>query len=616
MAIRFLLTLLLATLLSISAKCQKYDAEVIKYNTVVTADASSVKTTVSAEVLINNQNGAELGIVTVPYSKNVSVSDIEGQVMDASGKVVKVLKKNDIIDRNEFTEAFYSDRFIKGFILDYGNFPYKVVYSYTTVEKKYISICYWSPVISFSIPVKEATLQLVFPKEYGYKLRNFKVTDTSVIQNSKSVELTFRASWPKPVKEEIYSNMLSEIPYVNVVPEFFENKVTGSWNSWADYGDWIYSLNEGKDVLTEEEKLKIDELIRGRTDKREIIRILYHYLQDNTRYINVVKGLGGLEPYPATYVCINRYGDCKALTIYMKSLLAYAGIESYYTIINASNPPLDFVTDFPSHQFNHALLMVPMENDTIWLENTDHHIPCGYLGASTRNRPALMIAKNSSKLLTTPSFTKEDVLSLEKQTFDVNITGATKLSISYNFKGEAFENINSIDGGVNKNEIDKAIRQVMLFDNYDVKDWKINKWNREASAIQLTVNMELNNLLKPIGKDYYLALSSGNIPLFTSPALRKLPVVVHEPKYYIDSLIYNVPEGYTLKKAFAPVFIESPYGNYTLAIETNNNKIIARREFYMVPGLIALDKYPEFYSFIEKVHKLHTSKIIISPLNL
>ncbi len=148
MAYRFLPTLILAFLLSLSAKCQKYDAEVVKYNTVVTADASSVKTTVSVEVLVNSESGADLGIVVIPYSKNISVTNMEGRVLDASGKVVKVLKKNDIIDKNEFTEAFYSDRFIKGFILDYGNFPYTVVYSYTTVERKYISICYWSPAIS------------------------------------------------------------------------------------------------------------------------------------------------------------------------------------------------------------------------------------------------------------------------------------------------------------------------------------------------------------------------------------------------------------------------------------------------------------------------------------
>ncbi len=616
MQYRTFICLFFIIVLNLPVLCQKYDAEVVSYSKVVYVEAASVKTLTNVELIVNGKGGISAGIVTVPYSKNISVSDIEGRIEDASGKVVKVLKRSDIIDRNEFTDAFYSDRFMKAFVLDYGNFPYKVFYSYTTTEKKYLNICYWHPVVYESVPVKQANLRIVIPADLKYKLKTYKLSDTTVRQDSKTIEFIFRSSYPVPVKEENYSNPISEIPYVIMLPESFENKFEGSWNTWTSYGNWISSLNEGKEVLTDEEKLNVERMVSGLSDKYAVIRKLYHFMQDNTRYINVIKGLGALEPFPASYVCKNRYGDCKALTIYMKALLAHAGIESFYTIINATDPPLDFLIDFPSHQFNHVILAVPVDNDTLWLENTNRHIPCGYLSSSTRNRPALLISQDKSRLVKTPAFDKMSVLTLEKQIYDLNISGPSVLALTYLFRGEAFETLNSIDGGANKNDVDRYIRKVMLFDDYEVKDWKITKANREEKEIELSVNMLLNNLVKPLGKDYYISLSKAGIPSFTKPALRKLPVLIAEPLYYIDTLIYNLPDGYALKNLYEPAEISSPYGSFAMSIDSDEKCVTVRREFLMLPGSIDLEKYSEFYAFIEEVRKLHSSKIIIKPLNL
>ncbi len=47
----------------------------------------------------------------------------------------------------------------------------------------------------------------------------------------------------------------------------------------------------------------------------------------------VVEGIGGWKPMLVEDVRKKGYGDCKALTNYMRTLLQAAGIKSYYCII-------------------------------------------------------------------------------------------------------------------------------------------------------------------------------------------------------------------------------------------------------------------------------------------
>src|ERR1043165_5657722 len=96
--------------------------------------------------------------------------------------------------------------------------------------------------------------------------------------------------------------------------------------SWADFGKFIYTLKQGRDVLPENTRQTIHQLINGVSDDKKKIAILYEYLQKNTRYISIQLGIGGWQPFDAKFVATKAYGDCKALSNYMFSLLKEAGI--------------------------------------------------------------------------------------------------------------------------------------------------------------------------------------------------------------------------------------------------------------------------------------------------
>ena len=608
------LACIFAIILNLSSIAQKYDAIVLSKTASYEVEVSSILIKESLTIQINNKTGDDYAVFAIPYSKDLKISQLKAWIVDGSGNIVRELKKNEIIERNEYSNDLYTDRFLKMFQMKHTSYPYKIVCEYTYTRKNYMHICDWSPVAYKNIPTLEATLRVNIPLEMNFRTYTREMPQYRLDTLESRVVLELSSAYPTPVKSEIYSIGNRQIPMVSIVPLEFTNENNGSWKTWQEYGDWVYGLIDGKDVLPESEQAIVTNLLKGVTDKREIVRRLYHYMQDHTRYINVSIGIGALKPYPAEYVCSNKYGDCKALTNYMKALLRYAGIDSFYSLIELDEFPDDFMTDFPSHQFNHIVLMVPMGNDTIWLENTSNINPMGYMGSNTQNRYSLIISPGKSRLLKVPALSGNQVLEKKMMVFDLSKTEMTRVTIHNNYGGRDFEQFNSLNSQLNDNDKDRIIRQIMMFDNYEVNNWEIIKHNRDTARIDLNVNLSLNKFLNPMGNDLYFTLNPTGIPAFTNTANRTLPAFIPYPINIVDTLVYYLPENYALKNQSEPVSIRSDYGNYEHTVTASDGKVTVIKRFELYRGDYNIDQYPEFYQFIELARKADKSKIVIKQL--
>jgi hypothetical protein len=350
-------------------------------------------------------------------------------------------------------------------------------------------------------------------------------------------------------------------------------------------------------------------------DRKEIVRILYHYLQDHTRYINVSVGIGGLKPYPAAYVAQNRYGDCKALTNYLKAILNEAGIESFYTKVYAGEQPRDIIAGFPGPQFNHVILAVPLPEDTIWLESTDNTNPFGYVGTFIQNRDVLLVSKDESKLVRTPALQKKDVLAAYTMEFTLGDQGNSRVELDLSLKGHDYEMFSQLYNEFTQDEKDKLIREFMPFDNYEVLNWELKKKHRDTASIELHAVLDLYKLLQPLGTEFCLSPFRVRLPSFPSPSNRELPLVLPFPIYHSDTLVYNLPSGFVMKTKPDSVTIESAYGNYSRKLNSVGRKIFVTETIELFAANYPRDQYMDFYAFVQAVKDAGKKKIIIKPSN-
>ncbi|MDX2250149.1 MAG: DUF3857 domain-containing protein [Bacteroidia bacterium] len=596
-----------------SVQAQSYDAELIYQETRVSVNSGMLQKNRLYEIKINNRGGERFCKVAIPYSRLSPVSEIEAFIQNAQGAVVARLKKSEITDRSAVSDiSFYEDDFIKEFTLKHNQYPYTLVYSYREVQKEFMFLDYWIPVLAENVPTQKAVLQVTVPRSYKIAY-NHRFTDNFVSDTlDTQIQYTWKASCKNPVKSEIFSpKPYLFFPTVVVVPRDFHFDMPGSTASWTDFGNWQYDLIQGLSDLPQNEKNTLSALVKDTEDEKEKIRALYHYLQDNTRYINVTIETGGLKPYPASYVAQNKYGDCKALTNYFKSVLEFAGIPSFYTKVYAGAPLVEIEKELPSQQFNHIILCVPLKQDTVWLDCTSDG-GFNYLGTFTQNRDVFLIDKDNSRFVRTPALGKNDVREIRKVTFAPDIeNGGAKAAFSNTYKGNTYESLLYISRFVSEPRRSQLIVKNFTEKGFEMTDFTLAQPLRDATEISFSYTASSTQICKVYGNDVIFNLLPFSVPAFEKPENRKLPVQLDYPIYKVDTLEYSLPEGYTLSGNLQNQKIEGDYGEYNLEFYSGEEKIRVIKSLWLYSGTYPTDGYKSFYHFLSRINEIENGSRIV-----
>ncbi len=591
------------------------DCKVIRYVSDYEVRNNKFSKTDTVELKIENRAGEIYTNISLPYSKNEKISDIDGWIKDSNGNKIRRLNKSDLKDRSERSDfSLYEDNFVKSFQLKHNQYPYTICYTYTITLDQFVALPEWSPVIHPGISTDYARLKVSLPKGFRFKssLKDVILIDTDTLRNS--IATTYSSKYTRIDTNEPFAEPFADLkPKLVIVPEYFLFGIEGRTSDWKSFGNWFINLNKGLNDLPESEKNNISQLLAGINDKAEIIKTLYHYMQDHTRYINVSIGIGGLKSYPASYVAQNKYGDCKALTNYMKALLEFVGIKSDFVLINRSYQPEMILKDLPFPQFNHVILAVPGNHDTIWIENTENSEAFGYISSSIQNRTALFIEENNSRLISIPRMQRKDVAMIRKINVLFNEPGNAEAKISFAFKGYNYEIFNELLSDFNKNEQDKFIQEYIPFNNYDLLSWKLIKMNRDTAQIDLSLTLGFPRILKKLGNEYYFNTFQIKTGLFTPPSERELPLQFAAPVFNTDTVIYAIPSGFEVKSLPADQRISTQFGNYESHIKCDSKNILVEKKLEIYPNTYSLEQYRDFYEFYRKVKDAEKKVIILKP---
>lgn len=566
---------------------------------------------------ILNENGDDDAAFSEYYDKFRHVESVAGSLYDASGKLVRKMKSKDVKDFSGVQNMNLMDDYRgKSFSFYDKDYPYTVEFEAEIKYDQTFTLPYWEPVEHFNFSVEQSAFIVKCPADYNIRFHNLNYKEPPVQSAEKNQKLfTWKIENFEAIEKEFASPLWQEmVPMVSLAPSAFEiDGYKGVMDSWQSFGKFMYDLKTGRDQLPNDVQQKALQLTANISDEREKIKILYQFLQQTTRYVSIQLGIGGWQPFEASYVAAKGYGDCKALSNYMYSLLKAAGIKSCYVLIKAGNNNYYLMDDFPSNQFNHATLCVPLAHDTMWLECTDQTAPAGYQGNFTGNRKALLVDENGGTIVHTLNYGLNDNTQTRKINATVKDDGSMHMFVNTRYRAIQQESVHSRISHLSSDKVKEALNDALGLPTYTINNFTYNKPKEALPEIDEQLDISVDHYATVSGKRIFVlpnVLNHSSIKL-NSDDERKTDIEFPLEWKDVDTAELKIPDGYAPESIPQNIFLKSKFGLYKCTTKIEKNTISYERVFEQYAGRFAAKGFAEMAAFYNAVYKYDRSRVVL-----
>ncbi|WP_114937241.1 DUF3857 domain-containing protein [Mucilaginibacter endophyticus] len=595
----------------ISKDLLPYASSVVRNEEITTEvrDFDNVLLHVKRAITVFNKNGDEDVEIGIWHNKSRIIKDVKGIIYNQYGKPVSKFSESDFDDDNSHDGfSLFTDVKIKHYRPLVTDYPYTVSYEYDVKSKQTLEFQDWQPNPSTGVAVEKSSYTFICKPDFKIRYKEVNIPSKVIIGSNKDGLKTYTwvAANLKAIKYEPFSPLrTANLSYVKIAPEKFSyGGIPGSFTNWKELGMWQYEkLNAGRQVLSPQTVSRMKELTGDITDPKQKARKIYEYMQSKTHYINISIGIGGYQPFPASDVDQQNYGDCKALVNYTQALFKTVGIDSYYCVVEAGSAKVGVFPDFASmDQGNHVILCLPFKSDTTFLECTNQNMPFGFLGDFTDDRLVFACTPEGGKLIHTPKYAAQANMEQRTAAFTIADDGGLKGSITTNFKGANYEDRDHVIYESAKEQV-KDLKKIYPINNLEIESADLKQF--KTAQPYTTENLK-------ISASDYGSVADGKIIFLANP-VNRLNTPLREVRnrrndVYInrgytdeDEITYTLPAGYKVDTRPKKVSIEKPFGKFESSTTVNGDKLIYSRKMQLIDGTYSKDTYQALVDFYQSI---------------
>lgn len=586
------------------------------YDEITVKNQSKVVKKHHSIVTILNEKGEDEARLLIYYDKKFnSVGSVEMVAYNADGVPLKKYHKSDMYDRAavDGISIVTDDRML---MLSHSlaSYPSTIEISYETTSNSYLDLSSWY----YQEPERAIQYAECVVKADPASGLRFKSHNTNIAPVKTTDDGYDKYSWVvrsvKAIKPEQDAVNWQVFPSIDFATNSFTFAgLPGNFTTWADFGKWQQALNSDVCPLPPQRVEQIRAMTANLPTDREKAKFLYKYMQDNMRYVSIQLGIGGLKPFPASFVDEKKYGDCKALSNYMLALLKAVNIPAYYAVIRAGENERPADLGFPSSNFNHVIVCIPFKGDTTWLECTSNTKPFGKLGAFTENRNALLITETGGQLVNTPKSTMADnqFNSEAHITFDEN--GGAKAKVKITATGGYRDDLIGLASLKSAEQKETLIRMLNM---KQPNLFEVSPADDKDGTKEVTLDLEF---------DKFCDIASGN-KMFYRPRvfdLWKATLPIAEKRksdFYFSTPIQkscvttiDLPQGYEVETLPVNQTLKFTYGSYEVRYAYNaaKNQVLSTTTLQLNNHVIPAAKYTEMQQYMDNIAKAQNKKLVI-----
>ncbi|WP_121357197.1 DUF3857 domain-containing protein [Flavisolibacter nicotianae] len=578
------------------------------------ASASEYTLKVHQVVTLLNAEGAQFLHHRLGTDKFYKVEDVTINMYDALGLLRKTYGKKDFETEAAFDGfSLVTDDKVMKLYTPAPTYPCTVDVQYTIHATGYIELPNWF--INYHRSSTERfRYEVNVPSALDIRHRTLNMAITPQVSetgNQKHYMWETKNVMAKWLESDGYETA-RYLPQVEVAPnEFSYDGFKGSFRTWQDFGAWTFQLYEEKTPFSEQRQAEIKDLLSGATSRDEKIRILYRYLQQNMRYVSIQLGIGGFRPFPVKFVDEKKYGDCKALTNYMRCLLRVAGIKAYPALINAGANKIPADPQFPSDPFNHVILCIPGEKDSTWLECTSTTSLTGELGPFTENKKALLLTENGGVLVNTPKSDYHANRLLTKNTVTLDAEGGAVIQNRLESSGETtsfYKYIVQLDTDAQKEQLVKTL-------HYKEPDELAVSAQGETPAAAFALQRSYSKLYDfKSGNKYFFPLCIQPLAIERLlSAKRETDFLFSYPYEKRDTTVFLLPPGFSPDMLPADKELQTSYSQYRRSIrfDKTTNQVTVVSWLLLSQHVVKPLEYAGVVQFFKTVATLEEENLVL-----
>ena len=401
-------------------------------------------------------------------------------------------------------------------------------------------------------------------EEKGKTIYEWVVTNAPVIKNEKwSPTITYYT--PQVLPRVASYQKKGETEYVlRDVADLF---------SW--YETFVDTLNTDKEdpIL----QAIVDSIITGSTDELDRVKRIFEWTQENIKYVAYEAGLGGFIPRSASYVCQNRYGDCKDMSSTITQLLNYAGIASHLTWIGTNAIPFTYEEVPTPSVDNHMIATyIDKDNNHYFMDATGRYMQFGMPSSFIQEQEALIrLEKGKFELFTVPMVAPQ--VNLLYDSITATITDGL-------FTGSAL----SLFGGYYKQNLEYKLEDLSVDDKARFLKAYLKKGNNKflptnfnesnpypnPKPYEVTYNFTIGDYAMLNGDEMYINLNLSDF--FSGDKLkkdRKTPFQFKFAGKFENVVNFTIPAGYQMDYLPKAVDIDNELIFYHSSYKINGNVI-------------------------------------------
>lgn len=366
--------------------------------------------------------------------------------------------------------------------------------------------------------------------------------------------------------------------------------------------------------LTPEIEAAAREIVGDAATPDEKVARLYHWVQENTRYISIKGSLGsGLSGHTAQETFENRYGDCTDKAILFGTLCKAVGVTCHPIILMTNDSGVG-ITEIPAISGNHCISEVILDDGrAFYLDSTAQNFRYPYFRADNHGAVAVNAIRGDMKPIPVPP--PDDNLRESRLVMTLNADGDVSVKTSNRYNGNIEAGIRGFWKRVREDERPARMMEYVnsISPGAVLREFTLSDLDDLAEPVTMTIAYDLPGHAIRARDLMYLRMPTLERD-YPEAALesRRFPIQYMTSEERRLEMDLDLPPGFRVKWHPPAVRIASPYFEYEAAYEDGGATVRLRESFRRLKRTVPVEEYPAYRDALRAIAAFSQQEIFLT----